>query len=123
MKQLILVRSDIQCKNIAALIAKAPMKLVTRMFDGSANFIGKSEATEYQKIINSWIDDFDQETKVLLIDSDDSLLNYQMTAELCGCPTAIIKSNESENAVLILGPWEPEVLDDISEGLDEFVMN
>lgn len=113
MKQIIIVQTNVQCSSIHAALAKAPMKFITRVFEESPNFIGAIEAKEYKKIIQEWVDG-DQNTTVL--GTTASLLDYQMQAELCGCPTVVSKTN-GEDHILVIGPWDDEVLDDLTDGL------
>ncbi len=121
-KQIIIVPRDKVVDNeITLAIAKAPMKLITRLFESGKNFIGRHEATEYEKTVLEWIDKHDQETIILQTDTTDDMQAFFWTAEMMGIPSDYVyKKGTDTPLVAVLGPYTTEALDEIVGTLDPY---
>ena len=121
LKQVILVRTDISTTNeLQTAIAKAPLSLVTRVFDNAKSFIGRSEAKVLQEMIIEWIDNCDQRIEIYSVDDVELLNTYEWTAEIMGIPTQTLKNKNQEDIVLVIGPGKVEDIDSFISDLEEY---
>lgn len=116
LKQVIIVATDTPNDHSRAIaLAKAPLSLVTRCFKGGKNFMGRHEATEYEKTIVSWMEDNDMSTELLETSGEDAE-TYFWTAEMMGIPCNVVKVHDTTRCV-VFGPYEETTLDEILYGV------
>ncbi len=119
LQQIILISKEAQERynerELQKYIAKGPLKLLTRAFESSAQFMGRDESKHFNSVVTDWIDNQDCDMKILSSPSDDINQTHLWTAEMMGIPSVHVFESNEEGADLVLtviGPADPEEMQD-----------
>ena len=94
--QIIAIRKDLNMTPdvLATQVAKASMGLVTRCFESSKRFLGRHERSQYEKVIQAWIDHYEQDLIVLEVETAEDIDSYLFLSEFNEIPTHVVRDTK-----------------------------
>lgn len=115
LKQVIMIRSDVTSADVVnACIAKASLSLVTRCFENSKDFLGRTEAKDYTATIIDWVDNHNMNIEIMHVSDLDCMQAYEWTSETMGIPAQVVSGEvdgETIPVCMAMGPFEADQLD------------